>query len=320
MDRKEEKGDDFDALWAEDGSSEVDMEELLADARRLSETVISESEANAEPKPWETLERTEQKSESEENTPVPKENNGDPMDVMTAQMKELTEEVRLLRAQLANTRQESGAAEWAEVRPDVREEPNKKPKNKALNIISNILFYVVIIAVVVGALLVKSSSGGRPTVIAGFSAFRVLTSSMEDVYPKGSLIVSRAVDPYELKVGDDITFMVSETSSVTHRIISITENYLDTGARGFETQGVMNEKPDKDMVAAANIVGKVIFCSKLLGELAVFTKNNWPILVFVLVVIVALITFLKWNARREEDDTAPEKAKPKKQARVKINK
>ena len=94
--------------------------------------------------------------------------------------------------------------------------------------------------------------------------------------------------------------MVSETSSITHRIIGITENYLNTGQRAFETQGVMNETPDKDPVVAANVVGQVIFCSKPLGEAATFVSNNWPILLFFIVVLSGLMAFLRWNFRRDE--------------------
>lgn len=186
-----------------------------------------------------------------------------------------------------------------EVVPQRAEE--KKKKRTALSIIGNILFYVVVIGVVLGAVLVKTSSGGSPTVIAGYSAFTVLSSSMEDTYPKGSLIVTHSVDAKELEVGDDITYMVSATSSITHRIISITENYLDTGARAFETQGTMNEKPDKELVAAANVVGQVVFCSVLLGTVAEFVGTNWPLLVFFVVVLAALFAFLKWNFRREDE-------------------
>lgn len=198
-----------------------------------------------------------------------------------------------------------------------KEKKKDKPKEKSSgkSFLGNLLFYVAIIALVGGAFLAKSGSGGQPTVIAGFSAFTVLSSSMEDTYPKGSLIVTHQVDADELEIGDDITYMVSATSSITHRIIGITENYLSTGARAFETQGTMNEKADKDPVAAANVVGKVIFCSVALGRAATFVSANWPILLFFVVVICALIAFLKWNMSRddgeekEENEEKPKKAK-----------
>lgn len=184
--------------------------------------------------------------------------------------------------------------------PSVRKKSGKK---RAVSILGNVLFYAVLICIVVGAFLAKSGSGGQPTVIAGYSAFTVLSSSMEDTYPKGSLIITHSVDANTLEIGDDITYMASATSSITHRIISITENYLGTGARGFETQGTMNENPDKEPVAAANVVGKVVFCSKVLGQAATFVSANWPILLFFVVVLGALVAFLRWNFRSEKTDS-----------------
>lgn len=182
----------------------------------------------------------------------------------------------------------------------VPQEPAPKKRRGAASVLGNLLFYLVLIGVVLGAILLKSGSGG-PTVIAGYSAFTVLSSSMEDTYPKGALIVTRSVDADELKVGDDITYMVSPTSTVTHRIIGITEEYLDTGERAFETQGTMNETPDQEPVAAANVVGRVIFCSVLLGSIASFVTANWPLLIFFVVVLAALLAFLRWNLRRPEE-------------------
>lgn len=196
---------------------------------------------------------------------------------------------------------------------ELSEPKNEKTKKKrtALSIFGNVLFYVVIIGIVLGAFLAKSGGGGQPTVIAGYSAFTVLSSSMEDTYPKGSLIISHSVDPNELEVGDDITFMASATSTITHRIISITEDYLDTGARAFETKGTMNENPDKEPVAAANVVGKVVFSSILLGKAASFVSKNWPLLLMFVVVLGGLFVFLRWNLRREEGDNQKVKKQDK---------
>lgn len=177
---------------------------------------------------------------------------------------------------------------------------NKKKKNKAVTILSNIVFYTLILSLVFGAFLVRSSKGGRPWMIGGYSAMTVLTGSMEDVYPQGSLIITKSVDADKLKIGDDITYMTGETSSITHRIIGITENYLETGERGFETKGVMNSKPDSEIVAASNVVGRVVFCSKTLGDIAKFITSNWPFLLFFIIIIILLLAFLKWNGKKTD--------------------
>lgn len=234
---------------------------------------------------------------------------------MLAKMQELTDEVNSLRQQLkdssSRTASQSAQADsgfdedealkaLAELSQQENASKPKKKKNRGLTVVSNIVFYTLILALVFGAFLIRSNKNGSPWMLGGYSAMTVLTGSMEDVYPKGSLIITKSVDPKKLNIGDDITYMTGETSSITHRIIGITENYLDTNERGFETKGVMNENPDKEIVSASNVVGRVIFCSKTLGDIAAFITKNWPFLLFLILVIVFLLGFLKWNSRREK--------------------
>ncbi len=267
---------------------------------------------------------------------------------MTAAMQELTAELRQFRAQMespvdadhpqgihaitenpthlgetpASTTDTSfsgyvpdgnSTSEEPKAEPQTEDVPEKKKMNKLMNIISNVLFYVVIVAMVLGAFLLRSTSKGQPFMIGGIPAAHVLTSSMEDVYPRGSLIITRTVDPSELKIGDDITFMVSEDTSITHRIIKVSKDPV-SGDYMFTTKGTNNQKADENPVSQANVVGKVIFSSKKLGDIANYVKANWPILIFVLLVIVGLITFLKWNAKKnygEEDEEKKKEEKPK---------
>lgn len=194
-----------------------------------------------------------------------------------------------------------------------------KKKKKVASIIGNLMFYVLIIALVFGAFLIRSSQNGKPFMVGGYSAMTVLTGSMQSVYPQGSLIVTKSTDANTLQIGDDITYMTGESSSITHRIIGITENYMDTGKRGFETKGVMNTEPDKEIVAAGNVVGKVVFCSKTLGVIAKFITHNWPLILFVAVVLAGLAAFLKWNSGREDDDGDEGKAEKQKKKKKQKN-
>lgn len=188
-------------------------------------------------------------------------------------------------------------------------EKSKKKEKATTSVIGNVLFYAMLVALVLGAFLLRSNSTGGPFTFAGYSAFTVLSSSMEDTYPKGSLVVTKSVDANTLQIGEDITFMISESSSVTHRIIGITENYQNTGQRAFETKGTMNQDPDKDPVIAANVVGKVIFCSVILGQAAAFVTKNWPFMLFFVVVIAGLVAFLKWNMKRPTETASTQKKK-----------
>lgn len=122
---------------------------------------------------------------------------------------------------------------------------------------------------------------------------QVLTGSMETEIPKGSLIVTHWTDPDKLEVGDDITYMINSTTTITHRIIEVKEDYADTGERAFVTQGVCNPNPDKEPVAAVNVVGKVIFHSYMLGRLLGFIQEHWLWIAVLFVLGMALFRAIK---------------------------
>lgn len=219
---------------------------------------------------------------------------------MQAQIKELTETVNKLCKQTEGGCSESVSK--SDIEDGFEEKKHKKSKKKKFAWIGEIFFYSMLILLVLGAFLIRSSSNGRPISIAGYSAFTVLTSSMESEIPKGSLVISKTVEPETLQIGDDITFMSGPTSTITHRIIGITEKYLDTNERAFETQGIMNSYPDKNPVPAVNVVGKVVYHNKVIGDIATFVSGNWPFVVFVLVVSIALFTILKRVFREDTPD------------------
>lgn len=159
--------------------------------------------------------------------------------------------------------------------------------------IKDILFYIVLISILILMFSLKSIRSGAPVSVFGVSLHTVLTSSMEDEIPKGSFVVTYHVDPGTLNIGDDITFMRDEDTSVTHRIIGITENYANTGQRGFETQGVNNSQPDKDIVAAVNVVGKVVYHNYIIGIVIQFINQYWYFVIPLFVLGYALIKSLK---------------------------
>ena len=195
---------------------------------------------------------------------------------------------------------------------------SEKQKKKKSFLWGDLLFYGVLIALIAGVVLLSGSGKQGPRSFAGFTMQTVLTSSMESEFPKGSLVISRYTDPNTLQIGDDITFMASETTTISHRIIGIVEDYADTGQRAFQTQGVMNAAPDSELVPAVNVVGKVIFHSYALGRAVDFVKSYWPLLLFFLVILAVLIRVLRYIYGKSDgssDGTDSSKQKKQKQKR-----
>lgn len=200
---------------------------------------------------------------------------------------------------------------------ETEQEPDKpeQPKKHAGKWIGDIAFYLFLVVLVVSVAFLKGGDSGAPKSLAGFSMFTVLTGSMQDEIPQGSLVITQQTDPQELKIGDDITYLSSPTTTVTHRIVGIIENYKDTGQRAFETQGIMNTKPDEQPVPAGNVVGKVIFHSYALGRAFTVLSEHWLVFLILLVLTVALIKTLKivFGRSRSETNTQSSKKERKKE-------
>lgn len=174
-----------------------------------------------------------------------------------------------------------------------------QPVQKKKNWFETLFFYSIIVFVlmIVSTLLTDSTESGVPRNIGGYAPFTVLTKSMDSVYPKDSFLLTKIVDPNQLKIGDDITFLKENNTIVTHRIVGIEENYQQTGQRGFETKGVDNPVPDKDIVIADNVIGQVIYSNLWIGKTMLIIRKNLLLTAVLMVLSIffidALVTLIK---------------------------
>ena len=109
--------------------------------------------------------------------------------------------------------------------------------------------------------------------LVGLQPFVVLSGSMRPVYDVGSLIYVKAVDYHDLKVGDDITYLLSENTVVTHRIIEVLVDEEDPTVIRYFTQGIANDVPDAVSVHYKNIIGKPMFTIPYLGYVSHFIQH-----------------------------------------------
>ena len=165
--------------------------------------------------------------------------------------------------------------------------PNKS--GRAFKYISNAIFYLAVVLVML-TVLTSGTDTGMPKSIFGFSYFTVVSHSMQNEIPKGSFILVKATDAQELKVGDTITYMRDASTSVTHKIVDIYENYAASGDRGFQTQGVNNANPDSEIVHGSAIVGKVVLVLPQVGAFMAYLASNVYI-VFIVFSLCVIISF-----------------------------
>lgn len=164
----------------------------------------------------------------------------------------------------------------------------KKPRS-GLTVASDVLFYLAIFIILIFALN-SGANGGPPRVVMGYSAFTVLSSSMQSEIPRGSLIFVKVADPRDIKVGDNITYMRDSSTSVTHKVTRIFENYQSSGARGFETKGVNNLNPDEDIIYSSAVVGKVVFTVPGAGGAIAYMNSNLHV-VFIIFGLFMVLSF-----------------------------
>lgn len=138
---------------------------------------------------------------------------------------------------------------------------------KAVKSIWNILSSVLVGIVV---LLAVALVGVR---VVGLQPYVVLSGSMEPTYHVGSLIYVKEVDYKTLQVGDPITYLVSQDTVVTHRIIEVLVDEEDPNVLRYFTKGDANEAADGTSVHYKNILGKPVFSIPYLGYVSNYIQN-----------------------------------------------
>ena len=174
---------------------------------------------------------------------------------------------------------------------------------KAWDIASTVLVAIVVIFAV---LLV----GVR---LFDIQVFSVISGSMEPDYPVGSLIYVKECDPSEVEVGEVITFVLSNKTPATHRVIGIdkenecfyTQGDANYDQAHFEATGekIYTEDPP---VYFKNLIGKPVFTIPVLGYIAYYIQHPPGMYIAIAAGAVMLIlVFLPDLLKKEEKKEIP---------------
>lgn len=145
--------------------------------------------------------------------------------------------------------------------------------------ILNIIIMIVLLALALLMIVPKFVGGQNLAVLSG---------SMEPGIPVGSMVVTKQVKPESLKEGDVITFRISDTTMVTHRVVKI-----DKEQQQITTKGDANNVEDATPVAFANVVGKKVFHVPYAGYITMHIKSPLGIAVICgIVIVLILLNFL----------------------------
>ena len=183
---------------------------------------------------------------------------------------------------------------------------------RALYTIVRTILTIVIVGLL--AIILTQRISNNKMAVAGFRIFTVATESMTPEYLVGDTILVKTVNPEELKVGDDITYLGQIASFkdriVTHRIIDKKKN--ENGGYTLVTKGVANQDKDPE-INETQVYGKVIYKIKTISYLNGIIGNLYG-MYFVIVVPLAIILFTEfmgYKKDKEEELIIKEKEKHK---------
>ncbi len=136
--------------------------------------------------------------------------------------------------------------------------------------------------------------------VFGYKPFIVLSGSMETEIYKGDLIVTKIVNPENLKVNDVIAFRDAENTVTTHRIIDIVN---DDGVVYFITKGDNNNSQDQNLVEYQDVEGIYLF--RIPGFGSMMNSLSEPTTLIILVLIITVIFILGFsisNKKQREEE------------------
>lgn len=117
---------------------------------------------------------------------------------------------------------------------------------KTLKILLKILYQLIIIMCLILTIIIvlqKVTSNNRT--ILGYRIFRVITGSMEPEYDIGQVVICKATNPEEIKIGDDIVYLGKygeyNGKIIMHEVVGIDKdenNNLNFHAKGLHTASV----------------------------------------------------------------------------------
>lgn len=168
---------------------------------------------------------------------------------------------------------------------------------KTIKKIWNAITTVLVIVVVVMAIALV---GVR---LIGLQPLTVLSGSMEPTYHTGDLIYVKEVDYRELKSGDVITFMLSEDTIATHRIVEVVPDENDSSVLRYRTKGDANDAEDGTLVHYKNVVGTPVFSLPKMGYVANYIQKPPGLYIAISgAAVLLLLVFLPDLFGEDEDD------------------
>lgn len=180
----------------------------------------------------------------------------------------------------------------------------KQKVTRTWKIISIIIYILIIPILIINfTLIIKSFINPNETPsILGYKNYIIVSGSMEPTIMTGDSIFVKEVPQNEIKINDIISFQDGNIIT-THRIIKIEE---ENGIKKYTTKGDNNNIEDNYEIKKEEILGKVCFHIKKIGNIVSYIKSRKG---FINVIILIIILFLIKNKIDSKKITRKEKRK-----------
>ena len=189
----------------------------------------------------------------------------------------------------------------------------KIKENKVLNVIGKILYILIFVIVVMMLVVVILQRTTDNTIsLGGFRIFTVATGSMVPKYEVGDVLISKEINPDEIKVGDDIVYKGEKGTFngkvVTHQVISIEKQ--EDGNYKIITKGIANTEQDPE-ITQNQVYGKIIYKVQTLSFIGKLISNIYIFyfLVFIPIALIIAKQIKNIATGREDEDEDDEKEK-----------
>lgn len=143
---------------------------------------------------------------------------------------------------------------------------------RVVNILGMIfLGLLMLVIVILVVFLVQTGTAGRVPTIFGYQISACLSSSMDPTFEHGSLILTRYINPEEVREGDIIIFRDNSdvTTPTIHRVTKVNK----AAGLSYTTKGDANETDDPVPVPAEMVIGKFHAALPYAGYLFSFAQS-----------------------------------------------
>lgn len=173
---------------------------------------------------------------------------------------------------------------------------------KALKILKTVFTWLMVIAAVsmmIFTVVSVNTFDRMDRNLFGYKAFIVLSDSMSATdFDAGDLVLSKAVDPKTLQVGDIISYQSTNTENygkvVTHKIRALTKDA--DGNPGFITYGTTTDTDDENVVVYSFVLGKYQGRIPKVGKFFEFLKTTQGYIICIFIPFLVLILLQGFNS------------------------